>query len=207
MSDGEIQLKAGQHIAVLGRNGSGKTYWIRETLIPTWRRVIVLDTEQMDYDELTPVCVGTAIRLAKGDKAFRVRVLARGDRSEADSVLLDNLCYGLLNGGHDTMVVLDEATDFSDAHRIPDSLRGLVRKARKRRISVVMGTQRPAMLAKDAYTQSSHLVVFYLADYDAEAIKSYAPWVKDRLGEIPYYSYKFLYQGPDGVVHVLQSAP
>ncbi len=207
MSDGrEFRFEAGQHMVVLGRTGSGKTYWIRETLIPTWRRAIVVDTEQMDYERLPAVSLRSALRYAKGDKAFHVRVLARGDHSEADLAMIDDLCYGLLEVGHDVLVVFDEATDFSDAHRIPESLRGLVRKARKRNISTVMGTQRPAMLSKDAYTQASHLVIFYLSDYDTDAIKEYAPWVKEHISQIPYGSYRFLYQGPDGTVTVLQSA-
>ena len=94
----EFRIEAGQHIVVLGRAGSGKTYWMRETLIPTWRRAIVIDTEQMDYEMLPAVSVRTALRYAKGDKAFHVRVLARGDHSEADLAMIDGLCNGLLYG-------------------------------------------------------------------------------------------------------------
>lgn len=199
-----MKFGAGEHIVVLGATGSGKTYWCRETLSPLWTRVIIVDTEEYDYQKLPAVGVGKALALAKSDdKAFRVRVVFRGDYGEEDHANMASLCNGLLKSGHDTLIILDETTDFCDANYIPPPLRSLIRKARKRKITVAMATQRPAMLSKDAYTQSVHRVVFYLPDYDCAAIKRYAPWAGERMGEIPYRSYSYLYQAPNGEVIVI----
>ena len=201
-----MKFGAGEHIVVLGATGSGKTYWCRGTLVPLWSRVIVVDTEEYDYNRLPAVSPSKAVALARSkDKAFRVRVVFNGDGGEKDANDLTVLCKGLLKGGHDTLVVFDEVTDFSDAQSIPPSLRSLVRKARKRRITVAMATQRPAMLSKDAYTQSIHRVVFFLPDYDCAAIKKYAPWAGERMSQIPYKSYRYLYQAPNGEVIVMES--
>ena len=200
-----MKFGSGEHIAVLGMNGSGKTYWCRGTLIPLWSRVIVVDTEEYDYNRLPAVSPSKAVALARSkNKAFRVRVVFRGDGGEKDASDLNALCGGLLRGGHNTLIVFDEITDFCDAQTIPPSLRSIVRKARKRNITVAMATQRPAMLSKDAYTQSVHRVVFYLPDYDCAAIKKYAPWAGERMSQIPYKSYRYLYQAPSGEVIVME---
>lgn len=196
-----MKFAAGEHIVVLGATGAGKTYWCRETLLPLWTRVIVVDTEEYDYQNLPAVSVGKAVALARSkDRAFRVRVVFRGDYSEQDAAAIAALCNWLLASGHDTLVVFDETTDFCDANYIPPALRSLIRKARKRNITVAMATQRPAMLSKDAYTQSIHRVVFYLPDYDCAAIKRYAPWAEERMDEVPFKSYRYLYQAPNGEV-------
>ncbi len=201
-----MQFNAGEHLVVLGATGSGKTYWCLETLIPLWNRVIVVDTEEYDYNNLPAVSVGKAVALAGSkDKAFRVRVVFAGDKSPEDEIKLTNLCQGLLTKGHDCLIVFDEATDFSDAQSIPFALRSLVRKARKRKITVGLCTQRPAMISKDAYTQSVHRIVFFLPDYDRRAVKPYAPWIDERMTEIPYGSHRYLYQAPNGEVIVMRS--
>jgi DNA helicase HerA-like ATPase len=199
-----MKIESGQHVAVLGVTGSGKTYWMRNSLIPLWRRVIVADTEDLDYGNLPSVKPKKALSLAKDDKAFRVRVVFTGNPS-IDEPVMEDFCYSLLDQGHDLLFVVDEATDFSDAHRIPDGLRALIRKSRKRNITVAMATQRPAMLSKDVLTQSSHRVYFYLPDYDRAAVKPWAPWLEEAMPQAPYGSYRFLYQGPDGTWVVYQS--
>ena len=200
-----MKFGGGEHIVILGATGSGKTYWCRETLLPLWTRAIVVDTEEYDYNRLPVVSVGKAVALAKSkDKAFRVRVVFRGDYGAEDAAGIAALCNGLLASGHDTLVVWDETTDFCDATYIPPPLRSLIRKARKRSITVAMATQRPAMLSKDAYTQSVHRTIFYLPDYDCAAIKRYAPWAGERMSEIPYRSFRYLYQAPNGEVIVVE---
>ena len=199
-----MKFENGQHLTVLGQTGSGKTYWVRNSLIPLWRRVIVADTEDIDYGNLPVVKTKKALELAKGDKAFRVRVVFSGNPA-VDEPAMEDLCYGLLDVGHDLLFVVDEATDFSDAHRIPDGLRALVRKARKRNITVAMATQRPAMLSKDVLTQSVHRVYFYLPDYDRAAVKPWAPWMEEAMPQAPYKSFLFIYQSPDGSWRVYQS--
>lgn len=195
-----MNIRRGEHVVVLGVTGSGKTYWVLHTLIPAWSRVIVVDTEDYDFTSLPEVGIDRALSLARGDKAFKVRIGARGDRGPEDAALMEHLGRGLLRDGHDLLLVFDEVTDFGDAAGLPRPLRSLVRKSRKRGISLVMLTQRPAMLSKDAYTQASHVIVFALNDYDAEAVRPYAPWVKERLPMVPRGSYRYLYQGPDGRV-------
>ncbi len=106
---GYMKFSSGEHIVVLGTTGSGKTFWCRHVLVPLWRRVIVVDTEDYDYRDYKGVSVQKAIELAASkDKEFKVRVIFTGDilTDEQDAELLFR---GLLAKGHDVLLVLDGA--------------------------------------------------------------------------------------------------
>ena len=197
-----MEIKRGQHCTVLGNIGSGKTFFNRNGLLPPSSRIIVLDSEEDDYPDFPAVGVEKAVRLAKSNYSFVVRVPTTGVR-ENDEALLESLCMGLLKSGHDLTLLIEEATDYSDASYIPPYLRALMRRARHRNISVIISTQRPAMLSKDYYALSVHHFAFYLSQYDTSHVKDYAPYLSERMEEIPYGSFRCLYEAPDGSVTVL----
>lgn len=186
----------GEHVSVLGATGTGKTYWVREDLLPQYRRVIVLDTEERDFNALPRVSQKRAVALAAGDRPFRVRVVAFPHED------LTVLTGGLLEKGHDVCLYVDELTDFGRPGQMDEGLVMLVRKARKRNITVVGSTQRPALLDKTWLANSSHQVYFYLSPYDRSRVKDYAPFLEERGGEAPYKSYRYLYLHPNGDVTV-----
>jgi len=192
-----MKLNAGEHCMVVGTTGAGKTYFAKNALLPVYPRIIVVDTEDYDFEEFPVVSVKKAVRLAQSDTPiFFCRVVLSGVLSrDIDSI--NSLCYGLLAHGHDVVVYFDEVTDYSDAHHIPDSLRALVRKGRRRPITVMVGSQRPAMISKDFWGNTLHKWIFALSDYDIEAVRPYAPRVADHKADIAYGSHCSLYLGPD----------
>lgn len=198
-----MEIKAGQHITSVGTVGAGKTFGNKNGLLPLWRRGIILDSEEDDYPEFPNVSVDTALKLAKSNYDFMVRVPTVGDR-QFDEPTLEKLCAGLLKDGHDLVLLIEEATDYSDASYIPPYLRALIRRARHRKINVIISTQRLQMMSKDYFALSVHHLFFFLSDYDAERVKDYAPFLKERMREIPYESYRSLYQAPDGSVVVFE---
>lgn len=200
-----MRIEGGQHVTTVGIVGGGKTFFNRNALLPVFDRIIVLDSEEDDYPDFPNVSVDKAIKLAKSNFSFAVRVPTVGDR-KFDEPTLEKLSEGLLAQGHDLVLLIEEATDYSDASYIPPYLRALMRRARHRDINVIVSTQRLQMLSKDYFALSVHHVYFFLSDYDCERVKDYAPFLKERMGEIPYQSYRSLYQGPDGNVIVLKPA-
>lgn len=199
----DIVIKGGQHCVTLGEVGSGKTFFNKNGLLPIWQRAIVLDSEEDDYPEFPNVSVKRAIQLAKSEYKFFVRVPTMGSR-ETDEATIEALCQGVLKDGHDLTILIEEATDYSDASYIPPYLRMLMRRARHRNINVVVSTQRPAMLSKDYYALAVHKFFFFLDEYDVSHVKEYAPFLEERMHEIPYESYKCIYRAPDGSARVLE---
>ncbi len=200
-----MRFKPGEHICVTGVTGSGKTFGVKNAWLPPFPRVIVVDTEGFDFEDFPKVDVRHALKLADSEYRFHVRILLSG-HADQDWASVDSLCYGLLDKGHDLAVYFDEVTDYSTATSIPDSMRALIRKSRKRGISVIVGTQRPQFLNKAFLSNSVHRIYYYMSDYDSEHIKDYAPFLKERMAEIPYQSWRSLYEAPDGSVTVIGPA-
>lgn len=201
-----MKMKWGQHITTLGNVGSGKTYFNRNGLLPLYDRIIVVDSEPDDYPDFPKVPVKKAVKLSASKYRFAVHVPTRGSR-EFDEETIEALSMGLLSKGRETVLLLEEATDYSDASYIPPYLRSLMRRARHRKITVIVSTQRPAMLSKDYYALSVHHFFFYLSDYDVMAVKPYAPFLAERMHQIPYESYRCLYQAPSGEIITLNPIP
>ncbi len=201
-----MKIPLGQHSTVLGNVGSGKTFWNRNVMLPPHDRIIVLDSEQDDYPDFPKVSVKRALHLARSDYSFVVRVPTTSIR-EQDEALVEELCTGLLakKGGHDFCLLVEEATDYSDASYIPPYLRALMRRARHRKITVIISTQRPAMISKDYYSLAVHHFFFYLSDYDVAHVKEYAPFLAERMPEIKYGSFRCIYQAPDGTITVFDA--
>lgn len=201
-----MEIKRGQHSTVLGNVGSGKTFFTRNGLLPPSPRIIVLDSEEDDYPDFPAVSVKRALRLAASEYAFVVRVPTTGLR-ETDEQTVETLCEGLLKKGHDLTLAIEEATDYSDASYIPPYLRALMRRARHRNISVIISTQRPAMMSKDYYALSVHHFTFFLSQYDVSHVSDYMPYTKDLMAEIPYGSFRCIYEAPDGSTMILDPVP
>ena len=173
-----MEIKLGEHMTLIGMTGSGKTYFAKNGILPAFNRLIIFDTEEMDFPEFKAVSVKDAIKLSKGATQFYVRVIGTG-KYDADISMVDELCYGLLKSGHGTAIYFDEITDYSDSHSVPDSLQALIRKARKRGISVITGTQRPQMLNNDFVANSVHQVYFAMKSKDIDHLSKYLGNVTD----------------------------
>ena len=204
-----MEVKRGEHGALLAKTGEGKSWIERNGIMPLFQQVMVVDTKGVDFNDFPAVSVAKAVKLAKTDYSFYVRLPFSGSR-KADLPALETLCQGLLGRGTrrpPLIIVLDEVTDFSDAHSIPDSLRQLIRKGRALGISVWVGTQRPSMLSKDYLANADHTFYLFMRSYDQEANDDWAPFLAECMPEIPHGSHKSLYEGPDAKVVALEPFP
>jgi len=193
-----MKINLGEHVSIVGITGSGKTFFSREGLLPSFSRVLVMDSEDFDFDDYPAVNDYGLKSLLKGNKGWHVRKLL--DTPED----ADRLSGMVLKYGHDMAVYWDEITDFSTPSTIPPNLLKLIRKARKRNITVIVATQRPQLLNKSFLANSAHRIYFAISDYDVRHIKDYAPFLADRLNEIPWGSYRSLYQAPSGELTLLE---
>jgi hypothetical protein len=201
----------GQHGTVIAITGGGKTFWSKNGWLPTYigtgaLRAILVDVEA-GFDFPEPIfkarTVEQAVHLSKSDpkKSFIARVEINPE-TEMGLDQMDELCYGVLHKGHRLGFYIDECTAFTPNNTIPPGYKALITRARKREISVLSGTQRPTMLHKDVYTQSIHHVWMFVGEYDASNwLRQSARQIMEKMSEIPYGSFQWLYQEPSGVIH------
>ena len=196
-----IDIAEGQHIVVLGQTGSGKTFYLKNALLKTVRRVLIIDTEEKEFNDYA---------LAKGNPSHIVRSIPKPKEKNfrwravppvaGQDEYIDELCNELLdapNAEH-SWIVFEEVTDYSDAFTIPDGMRSLVRKARKRKITVACTSQRPAGINKWLYENSQHKFLFYTDPDEQSRMKRLTPVTALALAQIKYGSHDFIYVGPGG---------
>jgi hypothetical protein len=196
-------VELGQHTSVLGETGAGKTYWSRDTLEKA-RRVLVVDTEEgfdfspKDWEVVTLDQLKRSSALGDASKPFHWAFRPRPGMEEED---VDALCVLLIKRARSMWVYFDEVTDYSDASTCPPALKLLFRKGRKRRISVMASTQRPAGFNHWFSENSQHKILFYFGRYDGDNT-SIGRFMNEHRDEVPYGSYKYIYVAPGDVVSI-----
>jgi len=207
----DLNFPYGEHATAFGSTGAGKTFFIKNGILPWKKRFIVGDSEydptkgSYDFTEecFVKVDVAQAARISAGDKNFRLLLPLKTGEEGYEQV--EDLCHRMLYGGaHKTVLYLDEITDFADAWSVGSNLEGLIRKARKRGISVVLGSQLPKGVNTWFSSNSRHLFVFGMYEEDALTWSRRLPWLEKLLPWIPIGSYKSAYRGRDGSITILK---
>jgi DNA helicase HerA-like ATPase len=194
----------GQHWAVFGVTGAGKTYWTLHTVLERSRRVLVVDTKYGDDfkpDQWPPVTLDWLQQskvLRDTSKAFHLAFRPRFDSKEADVEALSRL---LMREGRAMIVDFDEITDYSSASKVGPCLKELFRKSRSHQLTIIASTQRPAGFNHWFQDNCVHKVYFALGDYDEEFARI-PKRVLDKLPEVPYGSYRYIYQSPSKEITV-----
>ena len=193
MSQPVVAIKPGKHWFVDGATGAGKTFWTKNWLLPRFKRQVVWDSEDMEYpDEVwRPASMKAAVALAKKDKPFRVRI--RAPVGDAGIELAEMFSARMLDVGHDTVIVFDEYADLNHSSYIQDNLLSLIRKGRKRNLTIVAGTQRSQDVQKGIYTQAAHHVFFYMDEADVWYWHEKARYLPDLMPKVPYESFRWIY--------------
>jgi hypothetical protein len=201
-----MEISSGEHIGCLGATGEGKTYFVREVILPAQPRVLVVDSEEgfdfkpENYQVVTIRNLSKSLVKAKG-KPFRWAV--RAD-NETD---MDDIAQIVLDKGRNMVIYIDELSDFSDSHHISSQVRMLIRKARKRGITVVWGTQRAPGANRWMLANSMHLFIFYIKPDDRNRLKDYfAPETLEEFNRLGHKRHDFLYIDPAGQVTYFEAA-
>jgi hypothetical protein len=209
----EFDWPYGEHGTAVGTTGSGKTFMVKNAILPWKKRFIVVDSKaredgtSIDFTEKAFVkCdVERAVKIAAGDKNFRLRIpIQLGEEGYAQ---IEDLSEGLLKqNGHDCLVYLDEVTDLSDAWAIGPMLEGLVRKGRGYKISVVVGSQKPKGVNGWFVDNSAHVYIFGMKQAEVTRFvrNTGAEWVATVQPKIPIGSYKFAHENWQGEVTVFE---
>ena len=95
-----------------------------------------------------------------------------------------------------TVIVLEEAHNYVSSEETPSSIlvRDLIRGARHIGLGVILVSQRPAGIHRDAINVANTHIIFRLKGTDLEYVKQFASLTREELEEIPLL--------PEGVAYV-----
>ena len=216
MSDWPFDAPYGEHFTAIGTTGCGKTFMVKNAILPRHKRFIIADSKarldgtSIDFTEpcFVQATVEQAIQIAAGDKTFRLRVpIALGD---AGFEQVETLSEGLMKrNAHDVLLYLDEITDLSDAWTVGPGLEGLVRKGRGYRISLGVGSQKPKGVNGWFIDNSAHFYLFGMKRSDVVRFSKNtgSDWIEAIQASIPYGSFKFAHEGFDGIIDIFKPVP
>lgn len=180
----EIRIKPGEHVAILGMTGGGKTV-LADYLLTGLDRGIVVDPK----NEFRKEGWLRSFTLDPYYKTFRLVWVPR--RSD------DRKLAGLLRRAwkrRNLTVYVDELqslTDFFPAST--ETLSDVIRTGRSRKVSVWIATQRPAWVPRWFLSESRHKFVFTLLD---KADRRRAAEVVGDAAMEPVPIHTFLYHRP-----------
>ena len=167
--DGHFSWSAGQHLAVIGPTGQGKTTLMYH-LLPLHPYVVVMATKPRDKSMVSLAATGYHVmqRWQSLDPKYYPRRIVWPDASRLDSVALQKKVF---THALDTIyreggwtVAIDELWYFIHELKLDKAVRLYLLQARSLGISLCVGTQRPAFVPLEVYDQSEHL--FFFRDND-----------------------------------------
>jgi len=168
----DYEWKQGQHVTAIGRNGSGKTTACIQILdrrhyvfaLLTKRRdelfsqfasrgyEMITDIDDIPDPQIQPK---VALHIAPGG-------LGRADTEKQADQIREALHYVWEAGGW--TLYIDEIAQLSDLSGLSPELRSFWKEARSSAVSLVAGTQRPARVPIEAYSQPRYLLFWRTSD-------------------------------------------
>lgn len=170
-------------VFAIGKTGSGKTYFLRG-LVQRCPRLLVVDVTG-DYAELPNVTncrrladVAARFRAAGPAGGCRIRLEADLDRAAIRALLQDGGAEELPAGvaklgpgaaaiafaAGDVVLVLDELSLFCKAGYVPRPIGLVMTVGRHRSVSLLAGTQRPALVSRTVTAMADYTAFFHLED-------------------------------------------
>jgi hypothetical protein len=168
----DFEWEQGQHMTLLGRNGSGKTTAAIQ-LLDVRHYVFVLLTKRRDdlfakfktrgykmIDEIGDIPdprihPKVAYHISPGG-------LGRKETEHQANRIREALHFVWDAGGW--TLYIDEIAQLSDLSGLAPELRSLWKEARSSKVSLVAGTQRPARVPLEAYSQPRYLLLWQTKD-------------------------------------------
>ena len=165
----QLALRSGERGVLIGQTGSGKT-WFAKAMLGAYigrRQCIVVDTKgDSSFNRLKGASYVTTLRGVQRAKFPRVPIVVwRPHGAEAaDFDIFDNFYSWIYERGN-TVVLIDEVTQtVQSPTSFGKGFNDVVCRGRVRNLIVLYGTQRPVLLPRIIFSESTRFYVFYITD-------------------------------------------
>ncbi|MHB8674583.1 MAG: hypothetical protein ACYDAK_13025 [Candidatus Limnocylindrales bacterium] len=190
-----IPWRQGEHVAIIGQTGSGKTT-LETRLLPLRDHVVVFRTKS---DSIRFDGYETIERAAGMDRLDVRRLVLRPKRGHQAAEIYDAIERAWRQGGW--TVAVDELFYVHTKLRLGDDVDMLLTQGRGKKITTVVGMQRPSRVSRFALSEVTHAFVFTIEGRDAKQIIGQA--LSPRLAEVALQLRKFefaYYYRPDRLI-------
>lgn len=160
-----VPWRVGEHVAVVGDTGSGKTYLVSR-LANLRQYVVVLRTKP---DDIKFAGMKTVSKASAIDDMYDTRLLLAPKHKEQMREAYELLERVWKQGGW--TVIIDELWYLEKILRLTPHAERLLTQGRSKKISVVVGMQRPAQISRFAISQCTHLFTFGIEGRDLMTVR------------------------------------
>lgn len=218
-----IRIRPSEHLLILGKTGSGKTFTTKNVLMKALRKqknniIVVLDPKQ-EYEDLTPNVAFSPKQLneilyaderpnIEGPDIIRAIV---GEPTEAAAEEYLRAAWGpfadIREGTHYKpnfgvrFFIEDMPVFYDSAYQTPPMLKRWVTMGRAPQRTIVATSQRAQLIPKTVITMVDHLFVFRVSEYDGKRVikEYYGDKASYAVSNIPKFGYVLisdLYEEP-----------
>ena len=187
VSPGPIPWKQGEHMAIIGDTGSGKTF-LESRLLALRDNVVVCRTKPDDIKFPGFKAVRTAGAMDETGKYLLT------PKYERQAVEIADALDRAWKDGHWT-IALDELYYIINMLKIEAYVDRLLTQGRSKRITVVTGMQRPAWVSRFALSQATHAFLFVTEGRDTKTIsQALSPRLADVVGELRKHEFAYYHR-------------
>lgn len=194
-----MRIEPGEHIAVIGVTRSGKTWFVRDHLIPVYPYIVVYDTKRQDpwteWLQSDTVWSIDGLKRSLQMRNNRIHYAAKPKDRETRIQETNEICEILLKvGGY--CLVIDEASHVMSSSFIPRSLEKYMTSSAGVGGTCIVGSQRPTkIIHPTVVSQCIHIFMGFISPREHTSdLKRWLPLEYNP----PFRSYQFVYVGPEG---------
>jgi len=187
-------FKSDEHITILGKTGTGKTIFIRDTLLPKFERYIVFVYDDKDlFSRRTQTTVTNLKDLLQKIKKGFSKILYMHDYKNEQNLFFefDRICQILLAIGN-FRFVNDEIDDVAKTNMLSPHFAQVLRKGRRVNVGLVSAIKRVVNIDRLLYTQTTHFFIFVISDFDIYRMKTYFADIT-KIQNLKFESYQCAY--------------
>lgn len=190
-----MRIRAGERMLIVGTTQTGKST-LATVIASAWERVLVFDPKLDPNAELPNAAIRYGVRAAL--RALPGRVVYRPTPAEHDDLPghFDQLVRKVLEGGGSCGIVLHETADAAPLPRSRRWLSIAIRQGARWKIPMIFATQRPRFMDVSVRSESVHVVLFSVEEYEDFVLMAKRLGVKpSALPPLPA-PHAFYYRGP-----------